>query len=180
MKQDQRSRKFVFVPFCLLCQAFQAQGIVRLGFSSVVGPIVKELMAHDLNIIQMPCPESRLGGYEAGLKREPRSIEKYDTEEFRKVCLKAAFSVVTMIKGILANDFKIVAILGIEYSPSCSVRLQYSNKGTTHRPGIFMEILMDLLKKEDIEIPFLGINRRGIKSSLEKLREVLDVQQELF
>lgn len=170
---DQRSKKFVFIPFCLICQAFQAQGIVRFGFSSVITPILEELLKHDINIIQMPCPESRLGGYEQGLRRPPKGINKYNTSEFRALCDREAFNVVEIIKAIRANNFEVVAILGIEYSPSCAISLQYSERGTFHQPGIFIEQLKTKLEKEEITIPFIGINRRGIKASMKRLRESL-------
>ncbi len=128
----------------------------------------------------MPCPESQLGGYENGLKRGPKSISKYDTPEFRKVCQHSASEVTEMIKAILNNDYEIVAILGIEFSPSCSIKLQYSNKGVFHQPGIFIKSLKNQLAAEKIDIPFLGINRRGMKKSLRELKELLSQQKNLL
>ncbi len=177
---DERSKKFIFVPFCLICQAFQAQGIVRYGYPAVIKPIIEEILRHDINIIQMPCPESQLGGYEQGLKREPKGIEQYDIPEFREICQRLAFETTEMIKAILANNYEIVAILGIEYSPSCATKIQYSSRGTFHRPGLFIEALKNQLDKEKIEIPFIGINRRGIKKSLKELSQLLGQQKNLF
>jgi len=171
---DQRSKRFVFIPFCLICQAFQARGIVRLGFSSVINPIMDEIFDNDVNIIQMPCPESQLGGMEEGLKRDPKSLKGYDTPEFLSLCDGLADQVVSQIKAIIANDFEVLAILGIEFSPSCSVSLQYSNQGVFHQAGHFIEVLKRKLKKEKIDIPFLGINRRGIRSSVKRLHELLE------
>jgi len=174
---DKRSRKFIFIPFCVICQAFQAQGIVRYEHSSVMIPIIDEILKHDLNIIQMPCPESQLGGCEKGLKRNPQSIEKYDAPEFREICEKSATEVMEKIKAILANGYEIVGILGIENSPSCSIELQYSNKGMYHRSGLFIEALKKQLEKEGIEIPLLGINRRGMKITLTRLEQLLTVEK---
>lgn len=170
---DQRSKRFIFIPFCLICQAFQAQGIVRYDYSAVIKPIIEEILQHDINIIQMPCPESQLGGYEQGLKRGPKGINQYDIPEFREICQHLASETTEMIKAILANNYEIVAILGIEYSPSCATKIQYSSRGTFHRPGLFVEALKNQLDKEKIEIPFIGINRRGIKKSLNELRQLL-------
>lgn len=170
---DQRSKRFVFVPFCLTCQAFQARGIVRFGFSSVIKPILDELVKLDLNIVQMPCPESQFGGYEKGLSRKPKSIEEYNTPEFLAICDNAAQEIVQMIKAIIANGFEVVAIVGLEYSPSCSTDLQYSRKGTTHQPGYFIAALKEKLEASGIKIPFIGINRRGINASLKRIRALL-------
>ena len=177
---DQRSKRFIFIPFCLICQAFQAQGIVRYGYPATIKPIIEEILRHEVNIIQMPCPESQLGGYENGLKRGPKSISKYDTLEFRKICQHSASEVAKMIKAIFSNSYKIVAILGIEFSPSCSTKLQYSNKGVFHRQGIFIESLKNQLIKEKIEIPFVGINRRGMKKSLKEVTQIFCKQINIF
>jgi len=177
---DERSKKFIFIPFCLICQAFQAQGIVRYGYSAVIKPIIDEILRQNINIIQMPCPESQLGGYERSLKREPKGIDQYDIPEFREICQRLASETTEMIKAILANGYEIVAILGIEYSPSCATKIQYSPRGTFHRPGLFIEALKSQLDKEKIEIPFIGINRRGIKKSLSELSQVISQQKNLF
>ncbi|SYZ71926.1 conserved hypothetical protein [Candidatus Zixiibacteriota bacterium] len=170
---DERSKKFIFIPFCLICQAFQAQGIVRYGWRAVIKPIIEEILQHDLNLIQMPCPESQLGGYVSGLKRGPNGIEQYDTPEFREICHRLASEMALMIRGLLASGYEIVAILGIEYSPSCSIKIQYSSRGAFHRPGLYIEALRNQLANEKIDIPFLGINRRGMKKSLNELRQLL-------
>jgi len=175
LNSDQRSKKFIFVPFCLLCQAFQAQGIVRLGFTSTLTPILQELIKLDVNIIQMPCPESKFGGYLKGLNREPKGISKYDISEFRKLCEEEANEVALMIDGILANGYKIVGILGIEYSPSCAVNLQYSgNYKTIRQTGLFISALQGILKQKSIDIPFVGINRRAIRSSINKIKTLFE------
>ncbi len=172
--EDMRSKKFIFIPFCLICQAFQARGIVRYGWHGTIKPIMEELIKQDINLVQMPCPESKFGGYEKGLKRGPNSIETYDTPAFRQICEELAIETIDKIKAILSNGYEVIAILGIEYSPSCAVNYQYTNKGTIHRQGIFIEILRTALEKEGIEIPFVGINRRGIKKSLIEIKKLFD------
>ncbi len=99
---DIRSRRFVFVPFCLLCQAFQAKGIAK-RYAANIGPVARLLLDRDVNIIQMPCPESGLGGYARGLGREPRSYDGYDTARFRKHCDRLAREVAEMAEGMAAN-----------------------------------------------------------------------------
>ena len=81
--KDIRSNRIAMLSFCLTCQSFQAEGIVR-NYSAVVSPVVQLLMERNVNIIQMPCPESLFGGLENGLAREPRSYKKYDTQRFRE------------------------------------------------------------------------------------------------
>lgn len=179
MNEDIRSREFVFVPFCLICQAFQAKGIVRYGWRGVLKPVVEELILQDINLIQMPCPESQYKGYEKGLQRKPKGIEYYDTINFRRLCDELTSETIIMMKAILSNGYKIKAVLGIEYSPSCAVKYQYTGKGTIHRPGIFIESLKNKLKEENIEIPFVGINRRGIKKSLGDIKEIFQKNRQM-
>ena len=71
------------------------------------------------------------------------------------------------------NGFEVVGILGLEYSPSCSVSLQYSRQGTTHQPGHFIAALQKKLAAANIQIPFVGINRRGINASIERIRKLV-------
>lgn len=172
-KKDNRSKKFVFVPFCLMCQAFQARGIVRYDWRASINPIMQELLDNEINIIQMPCPESQFGGYEKGLKREPKGLSGYDVPEFRELCDKLALETMEKIKAIINNDYEIVCILGIEMSPSCAVNYQYTNKGMLNKSGIFMEYLQNYLKKEKLSIPIIGVNRRYINKSLEQLKQLI-------
>lgn len=172
MKKDVRSNKFIFIPFCLICQGFQARGIVRYKWHGVIKPIVEELIKQDINIVQMPCPESQFRGYEKGLERKPYGIDTYDVPDFRELCNKLALETIDMIKAIVSKGYEIITILGIENSPSCAINYQYTKKGMIHRSGIFMEALYKHLEKNGITIPFIGINRRSIKKSLFEVKRL--------
>lgn len=41
---DNRSNKFIFVPLCLMCQADQAQGIVKYDWKANIKPIMSLLI----------------------------------------------------------------------------------------------------------------------------------------
>lgn len=176
--QDIRSKKFIFIPFCLICQAFEAKGLIK-KYPAIIKPILEKLIENDINLIQLPCPESQFGGYKNSLSRVPKSIKKYDNPKFRSFCHKLSLDTIDMIKAIIYNNYKIIAILGIEYSPACSINYQYTEKGTIHKQGIFIEELKEGLNNEKIEIPFIGINRRGIKKSLHRLEELLGHYKQL-
>jgi len=169
---DNRSRDFIFVPFCILSQAFQAQGLVKYEWHGTLRPIMEELIKRDINIIQMPCPETLFFGIKDGLKRNPMGIEYYNTPEFRKHCRSIAREVAKMIEGIIQSGYRVVGILGTEYSPSCAVELQYTSRGTIHKKGIFIEELEKILKEKSINVPFVVINRRGIKNSIERMKKL--------
>lgn len=161
---DNRSRYFVFVPFCLLAQAYQAKGLVKYEWKSSIKPFVELLLDSDINIIQMPCAES---SFHNQLIREPMGLKKYDTEEFNIHCEKLAEQVANQIKEIIDSKYKIIAILGIEQSPSCCVNYIYTNHGNINRKGIFMEKLYSKIK--EYNIPVIGINRKYIHKSLKQL-----------
>lgn len=164
---DNRSTYFVFVPFCLMAQAFQAQGIVKYEWKGSINPFIHLFIANDINIIQMPCIEAN---YNNNLIREPKGISKYDTKEFNQHCEKLSLQVAEQIKEV-AKHYKVIAILGIEQSPSCCVNYIYTNKGMENRKGLFMEKLYE--KINDLGIPIIGINRRYINKSLKVLEHLI-------
>ena len=169
---DNRSQKFVFVPFCLMAQAYQAQGIVKYEWKASIKPFMNLLIDNEINIIQMPCAEST---FNDSLIREPQGIKKYDTDEFNKHCESLASEAAKQIKTICSNGYKILAILGIEQSPSCCVNYIYTNNGMENRKGLFMEKLYSKIK--DLDIPVIGINRKYIKKSLKQLEEIIKKEE---
>ena len=127
---DNRSKKFIFIPFCLMAQAYQAQGIVKYEWKSSIRPFMDLILDHDINIIQMPCAETE---FKNSLIREPKGITKYNTKEFNEHCKTLANKVTNQIKNLIESNYEIVAILGIEQSPSCCVNYIYTNKGNTYK-----------------------------------------------
>jgi len=168
--QDIRSKRVAFVPFCLLCRAYQARGLVK-GSPAHDGPIVSELLSRDINLIQMPCPEAEF----EGVDRQPHGYDWYDQPEFRELCGRLADEVAAKIEGLSASGHEVCAVLGIEYSPSCAVKNQYmGRRGTVKQEGLFMEALRKRLEEAGLHVPIIGINRRGLKSTAARLAETLD------
>ncbi len=168
---DNRSKKFVFIPFCLMAQAYQAQGIVKYEWKSSIKPFMQLLLDYDINIIQMPCAES---SFNHSLIREPKGLSKYNTKEFNNHCELLADSVSKEVIQLVESGYQVLAILGIEQSPSCCVNYIYTNKGTENRKGLYMEKLCDKIKY--LEIPIIGINRKYIQKSLKELENILKHQ----
>lgn len=166
---DNRSKYFVFVPFCLLAQSYQAQGIVKYEWRSSIKPIVQMLIDNDINIIQMPCSEATFNN---SLIREPKGLKKYDTKEFNEHTNTLASSVADNIKEVIESGYKVIAILGIEQSPSCCINYIYTNEGMKNTKGLFMDKLHENIK--EYNIPFIGINRKYIKKSLNELKNIID------
>ncbi len=155
---DNRSKKFVFIPFCLMAQAYQAQGIVKYEWKSSIKPFMQLLLDYDIN----------------SLIREPKGLSKYNTKEFNNHCELLADSVSKEVIQLVESGYQVLAILGIEQSPSCCVNYIYTNKGTENRKGLYMEKLCDKIKY--LEIPIIGINRKYIQKSLKELENILKHQ----
>ena len=166
---DNRSKNFIFVPFCLMAQAYQAQGIVKYEWKSSIKPFMNLLIENDINIIQMPCTEAT---FENNLIRQPKGISKYDTEKFNEQCEKISKEVAKQVKNIIENGYNVIAILGFEQSPSCCVNYIYTNNGMEKRKGLFIEKLYAKIKKYNI--PIIGINRKFINKSLRELEKIID------
>ena len=166
---DNRSKYFVFVPFCLMAQAFQAQGIVKYEWKSSIKPFMKLLIENDINIIQMPCTEAT---FENNLIRGPKGISKYNTENFNLHCEIISEEVAKQIEMVIESGYKVIAVMGIEQSPSCCVNYIYTNKGMEKRMGLFMEKLYRKIEK--FNIPVIGINRKFINKSLKELENIIE------
>jgi len=161
-----------------LAQAFHARGLVRSEFPATITPIIRELMDHDVNIVQMPCPEATYKDLHQNLVREPMSLARYELDqEYRSHCANVAAQVVDQMLAVLENGYSIALVLGIEFSPSCSTILHYTNKGMVKRPGIFASELMKAMRSSQIDVPYIGVNRRGINSTLAKIRSSLEAQE---
>ena len=169
---DNRSKKFVLIPFCLQCQAAQASGIVKQPWSSSITPIMELLIRSNLNIIQMPCPETLY----YGLVRKPMGFSKYDSNDYREHCANLAHNLTEMVTSIKISGYDVVAILGIDLSPSCAVNYVYTHKGMIRRKGLFLDELSQELSSKQIEIPFIGINRRSVTKSQETLMKILNAE----
>lgn len=165
-----RSKRYVIVPFCLMAQGIRAQGIAR-KFSSSIKPVTDLLMKYDVNIIQMRCPEL----YFDGFIRQPCGKDHYDNFHNRKICQQVAEKEVELMKMLKDHDHEIVAVLGINFSPSCAV--DYLSGRPPNRKkgkGIYIEELDKVMRKEKIyNIPFIGISIYRIEETINALKKVL-------
>ena len=166
--EDNRSKYFIFIPFCLMAQAYQAQGIVKYEWKSSIRPFMDLLLENNINIIQMPCAESTFNN---SLIRQPKGINSYNTKEFNEHCETLSNLVFNQIDSIIKSGYKVIAILGIEQSPSCCVNYIYTNNGMEKRSGLFIEKLKN--KTSIYNIPYIGINRKYIKKSYNELIELI-------
>lgn len=165
-----RSKRFVLTSFCVMSQGVRAQGIVRT-YPAIVNPVLEMLMRHNINIVQMPCPELVFDSF----CRRPCHKPKYDKPKNRAACCQVAQQVVDQMILLRDNGNEIVAIVGIDFSPSCAVDLLYGPRRERQSgSGIFIEELKTLLTKNGFKIPMLGIRLYEIDHTLQRLKKLLE------
>jgi len=162
-----RSNQFVFVPFCALAQAFHAEGLVKTEWGGAITPVIQLLLERGVGIIQMPCLETEHEGF----NRLPKGRKHYNNEPFIRRCRERARGVSDQIKEIIEKRGGTVLVLGMEHSPTCAVDVQYPRK-RSEATGFFIAELKGLLK--DFDVAFIGINKRGIGPTLERIKAALD------
>ncbi|ERI93722.1 hypothetical protein HMPREF1982_01485 [Clostridiales bacterium oral taxon 876 str. F0540] len=155
--------------------------------SKVEGPVRRkgplkellyELIEKDYGIIQLPCPEMTF----YGMRRWGHVREQFDNPFFRKHCRQILEPVLEQLQEYLANGYTLNYVIGVNGSPSCGLDLSCSSdkwlgelskwdsldsiKGSLqykNAPGVFMEELINLFKKNDISTEFIGIYENRIE-----------------
>ncbi len=146
-----------------------ARGMVKV-FPGPVKPVVEFCLANDISIMQMPCPETLCPA--GGLDREPHGKKWYEDHGLRETSKDIARKQVAYMKRIAAS-YRILAIVGVDFSPACAVN--YLNKGRSiyAGQGIFMEELQLALKDAGMDVPFVGIFQKWQKKIQRDLGGVL-------
>lgn len=137
----ERNKNVILVSHCILNQNSVVLPLARAkgGYNK----IIETLLKNSLGILQLPCPEI----LHLGLKRAPMTKEEYDTAEYRNLCVNQLESVMTQLKYYLDAEYNIVGLIGIDQSPTCSLKDK----------GIMMEELFKLLGKENIKLESIAV-----------------------
>lgn len=128
-------KKVVFVPHCILNQNVRAFGKEKSGGS--IKEIVKFFAEAEIGIVQLPCPEVEFDG---GLDRRFRAKETYN-KSYRNHCKEISLKVIREVKSYLEKDYKVLGILGVEFSPTCGVYRIEGEKRIVPGKGILTEEL---------------------------------------
>lgn len=137
----EREKRIILVAHCIINQNSVVEPLARAK-----GPFnfVNTLLENNIGIYQLPCPEFKF----LGLKRKPQSKEEYECNEYRTLCKNLTSYVMSDIKEYINNDYKILGIIGINESPTCSI---------TNTRGIFMEELLKEFEYNNINIPYIEV-----------------------
>jgi len=157
--------KVAFVSHCILNQATRArwEGGGARREQGMLRDVVEILLSHGVGAVQMECPEFSLYGN----PRPPRSKDDYDTPEFRQRCLEIAKGACGLMERLLEGrdpEMRIVAVVGVENSPSCGVSRVSRTVGgeIVSRPGRghLMDALEAEMRRRGIEVPLVGVSLR--------------------
>lgn len=165
-----RSTRFVFMSHCLLAQSVRAAGLAKY-FPAAVKPVVQFCLDNDINMIQMPCPETLCEA--GGFGRQPHGKAWYEKRGLRKKCTEIANDQAAYARKIVDAGNEILGIIGVEFSPACAVT--YLNRGPViyKDQGIYVEELRVALKERGLVLPLIGVNMRGMKKLARDLASLL-------
>ncbi len=168
---DVRSTSCVFVSHCMLAQCVMANGLVK-RFPGPVKPVIQFCMDRDINIMQMPCPETLCAA--GGLGRDPHGKGWYERNGLRETARGIARGQVAYMRQLTDAGIDVLAIIGVEFSPACAVN--YLNKGRSIQKdqGIFVEELRAALERDGLDIPFVGICQRWTNKMESDLKDVIE------
>ncbi len=166
-----RSKTCVFLAHCLLAQMVRAEGLAKY-YSSSVTPVVQFCLDNDISMMQMPCPEFSCAA--GGPGRTPHGKVWYEKNGLRETSREIAVSQVAYMKRLTDNGFRVLAILGVEFSPACAVTLLNKGRRIERNQGIYVEELKAALEEADLDIPFVGVNQRALRKLDKDLKAILD------
>ena len=152
-----RSNRAIALSGCFLHQSLMAVDCEAAPAS--IKPVVRWALKNDIGLIPWTCPETMF----AGLPRKPKGIERYRREGFEDTCEVLAKSFAEYISIQIAGGITILALVGVSFSPACSVRRQAYH---ANELGLFMSALTKALSSEDV--PLIDIHRTKAPEIIKK------------
>lgn len=176
MFEDERSKRAAVVAHCILNQNSRVSGLSER--SSMITEVIELLVENDVGVIQMPCPELKY----AGLLREGRTKEQYDSVMFRSYCRRIAKDIVDQILEYRKGEIRIEIIIGVNGSPSCGVgkelqardREEDSSHQEIEGSGVLIEELNSALRENNLSIPFYGVDYETLVEDLANIAKIIE------
>lgn len=170
--------KIAFISHCLLNNLSKVE-----AFENKNKDLIKYLLEHDVDLIQMPCPEFTLYGG----RRFGQVKEQYDTPFFRKHCSILIEPLIQQIEEYKRNGHKIIGVFGIKGSPSCGYLHTVSGpnwlgeiKDNSEKlmkdvklindSGVFID---ELLKKLPEDISIIEVDESDIDAIIKKCQDII-------
>lgn len=160
-------RACVFVTPCMLAPAFQAESSCDTANWGIF--FIETALRNNIDIHVLPCTETLF----LGLDRKKHGIDYYSNlAHYKEFCAEKAQITAESIR-LLCNHCNIIAIIGVEHSPSCAINYMYSHRGMLKESGLFMRSLKESLHDMNIAIPHLGVNRKYPQKSLKEFESLV-------
>lgn len=141
----------VVISHCILAQTVRAEGCATAPAS--VRQVIEFCLDHEINMIQMPCPETLFP--KGGLGRPGHGKKWYEAQGFREFCEPLAVSQAEYCKRLADAGKIILGLIGVEFSPACST----VDAGVYRQTGIFINTLRTALTAVGLpQFPMISVN----------------------
>lgn len=164
-----RSKKVVFVSHCLLNQNARAKNQEKAP--GVIKDIMELFVESEVGVVQLPCPQIVHNG--GGINRKFTPTKQIENNGYRKECKKISDSIIKQVESYIKEDYKVVGIVGVEFSPTCAVHRVNNGRKNVPGKGVLIEELENKMQKKNFQVPIVGINLNNIYSSIEKVQALL-------
>ena len=180
MFTDARSKRVILVAHCVLNQNSISDGTA--DFPGSDRALVELLLASNVGIVQLPCPELTCLGLDRGnpdggscpLLVENSRIRRAMTRRSAVRKLKSlARSVVYQVLEYRKHGFEVLGVVGINRSPSCGVETTSRNDREVKGRGVFMEALSGELRRNRTRARMLGVKATEQRKAMESLRDLI-------
>jgi len=181
MPVDARGRKIAIVCHCLLNANSKVEGLAEYAG---VHPLIARLAVEGIGVIQMPCAEMTA----LGMRRWGQTREQYESVPFAEHCTALALDTLAQVKEYQRCGYQILGLVGVDGSPTCGVTRSIvgdwggeyepevwadvvSNTDRAPRPGVHIEVLMELL--EPLGVRFVAIDESVVGHGMDAAIETL-------
>ncbi len=164
-----RSRKILIVCHCVLNANAKIPPLASVPgvFSDFIMPHIQS----GCGIVQLPCPETTY----LGMNRWGMTKEQYDNPSYRAHCRRILEAPLSQLIAFHRAGYEIIGLVGMDGSPSCGIHLtcegytggeirslkevkqQLDSLRSTSGQGVFIEELLDLLRKNEIKPELMAI-----------------------
>lgn len=169
-------QNIIFVSHCILNTASKVVMYDEEGMAKeecLRRKFLTKALEMGVQIIQLPCPEFTL----YGANRWGHTKNQFNNPFFIEHCRKILKPVIIQLKEYIKNTekFNVLGIAGIDGSPSCGVEYtclgdwggnlsgrddledKINSAALAKGSGVFMEVLLQMLREEDIKVAITGL-----------------------
>jgi predicted secreted protein len=164
----ERGRKIVFVSHCILNQNTKPLGKER--YPGVVKEILQIFSEADVGIVQLPCPHLEFFNE---IERKPKPKSFYEDKGYRTYCKRLAKTILKQVENYLKSGYRVLRIIGIEFSPSCAVYQIENGNRVVPGKGILIEEIENEMRKKKFQVPIVGLNLNNLYATIEKIQALL-------